>query len=116
VFHTEIAELEARWGAARAYQQTTIQDVTAAVTASDALSVENRARIRLAATHAINEATNVVHRVYRMAGSTAIFENAPFERRFRDMHAVSQQMQARQSHYETVGRQMMGLDSSSPHM
>lgn len=116
VFHTEIAELEARWGAARAYQQTTIQDVTADVTTSGVLSVENRARIRLAATHAINEATNVVHRVYRMAGSTAIFENAPFERRFRDMHAVSQQMQARQSHYETVGRQMMGLDSSSPHM
>jgi hypothetical protein len=51
-----------------------------------------------------------------MAGSSAIFENAPFERRFRDMHAVSQQMQARQSHYETVGRQIMGLDSNSPHM
>jgi alkylation response protein AidB-like acyl-CoA dehydrogenase len=116
VFHTEIAELEARWGAARAYQQTTIAEVTDAVSASGKLSTENRARIRLAATHAINEATNVVHRVYRMAGSTAIFENAPFERRFRDMHAVSQQMQARQSHYETVGRQMMGLDSSSPHM
>ena len=80
------------------------------------LTAENRGRIRLAGTHAINEATNVVHRVYRMAGSSAIFENAPFERRFRDMHAVSQQMQARQSHYETVGRQMMGLDSSSPHM
>ena len=32
------------------------------------------------------------------------------------LHAVSQQMQARQSHYETVGRQIMGLDSSSPHI
>ena len=116
VFHTEIAELEARWGAARAYQQTILLEVTDAVTATGKLSVENRARIRLAATHAINEATNVVHRVYRLAGSSAIFENAPFERRFRDMHAVSQQMQARQSHYETVGRQIMGLDSSSPHM
>ncbi len=116
VFHTEIAELEARWGAARAYQRTTIEEVTDAVVSTGALTTENRARIRLAATHAINEATNVVHRVYRMAGSSAIFENAPFERRFRDMHAVSQQMQARQSHYETVGRQIMGLDSSSPHM
>ena len=116
VFHTEIAELEARWGAARAYQQSILRDVTDDVSESGMLSVENRARIRLAATHAINETTNVVHRVYRMAGSSAIFENAPFERRFRDMHAVSQQMQARQSHYETVGRQIMGLDSSSPHM
>jgi indole-3-acetate monooxygenase len=116
VFHTEIAELEARWGAARAYQQSILDDVTQEVTATGTLSVANRARIRLAATHAINEATNVVHQVYRMAGSSAVFENAPFERRFRDMHAVSQQMQARRSHYETVGRQIMGLDSSSPHM
>ncbi|MDG2284710.1 MAG: acyl-CoA dehydrogenase family protein, partial [Alphaproteobacteria bacterium] len=116
VFHTEIAELEARWGAARAYQQSILRDVTDDVSESGMLSVENRARIRLAATHAINETTKVVHQVYRMAGSSAIFENAPFERRFRDMHAVSQQMQARQSHYETVGRQIMGLDSSSPHM
>jgi indole-3-acetate monooxygenase len=116
VFHTELAELEARWGAARAYQQTVLIEVTDEVTATGDLSVANRARIRLAATHAINEATSVVQRVYRMAGSSAIFENAPFERRFRDMHAVSQQMQARQSHYETVGRQIMGLDSSSPHM
>jgi indole-3-acetate monooxygenase len=116
VFHTEIAELEARWGAARAYQQTVLTEVTDNVTATGELTAENRGRIRLAGTYAINEATNVVYRVYRMAGSSAIFENAPFERRFRDMHAVSQQMQARQSHYETVGRQMMGLDSSSPHM
>ena len=116
VFHTEIAEMEARWGAARAYQQSVLVEITDEVTATGILSVGNRARIRLAATHAINETAGVVQQVYRMAGSTAIFENAPFERRFRDMHAVSQQMQARRSHYETVGRQIMGLDSSSPHM
>lgn len=116
VFHTQIAKLEATLGAARAYQQTVLQEVWEMVSETGLLSVENRARIRLAATYAINQATDVVHKVYRLAGSTAIFENAPFERRFRDMHAVSQQMQARQSHYETVGRQIMGLDSSSPHM
>jgi indole-3-acetate monooxygenase len=116
VFHTEIAELEARWGAARAYQQAVLIEVTDEVSATGELTTGNRARIRLAATHAINETANVVHQVYRMAGSTAIFDNAPFERRFRDMHAVSQQMQARRSHYETVGRQIMGLDSGGPHM
>jgi alkylation response protein AidB-like acyl-CoA dehydrogenase len=116
VFHTQIAELEAQWGAARAYQQSTLQEVWEIVCETGALSVENRARIRLAATYAINQTTDVVQRVYRLAGSSAIFEKAPFERRFRDMHAVSQQMQARQSHYETVGRQIMGLDSNSPHM
>lgn len=116
VFHTQIAELEARLGAARAYQQTILLDVWTVVSETGVLSVADRAGIRLAATYAINQATDVVHQVYRLAGSSAIFEHAPFERRFRDMHAVSQQMQARQSHYETVGRQIMGLDSGSPHM
>ena len=116
VFHTQIAELEAQWGAVRAYQQSTLQEVWEIACETGALSAENRARIRLAATYAINQTTDVVHQIYHLAGSSAIFENAPFERRFRDMHAVSQQMQARQSHYETVGRQIMGLDSNSPHM
>jgi hypothetical protein len=29
------------------------------------------------------------------------------------MHAVSQQVQARQDHYETVGRFLLGLDTDS---
>ena len=32
------------------------------------------------------------------------------ERRFRDIHAVSQQIQARQSHFETAGAYLLGLD------
>ena len=116
VFQTRIAELEAGLGAAKAYQQETLKSVWDDVLTSGTLAVANRARIRLACTYAINQATEVVHQIYRLAGSSAIFENLPFERRFRDMHAVSQQMQARQSHYETVGRQIMGLDSSSEHM
>ena len=51
----------------------------------------------------------MVEQVYHMAGSTAIFDNGPFERRFRDIHAVSQQLQGRATNYETVGRFMLGL-------
>lgn len=116
VFQTEIARLEAQLGAAKAYQQTVLNEIWAIVCDTKTLSTDNRARIRLAATYAINQATDVVHHVYRLAGSSAIFENEAFERRFRDMHAVSQQMQARHSHYETVGRHIMGLDSTNPHM
>ncbi len=116
VFHTRIAEVEARLGAARAYQQGTLEEVWATVVETGALTAADRARVRLATTWAINEAAEIVHGIYRLAGSTAIFEDRPFERRFRDMHAVSQQMQARHSHYETVGRLIMGLDATSPHM
>jgi len=112
----KIAELEAKWGAAKAYQQATLIEITARVVDTRLLSMSDRAKIRLATTYAINEATDVVQKVYRLAGSTAIFENQPFERRFRDMHAVSQQMQARYTHFETVGRHLMDLDNTAAHM
>ena len=42
-------------------------------------------------------------------GSTAIFESNPFERRFRDIHTVTQQQQGRKAHLQTVGAFLLGL-------
>ena len=110
VVHTRLAELEARLGAARAYQRETIREVWNEVDATREITMAQRARIRLATTYAINQATGVSEQVYRLAGSTAIFEDHAFERRFRDAHAVSQQVQGRHTNFETVGRHMLGLD------
>lgn len=110
VVQTRLAELEAKLSSARAYQQQVLDDVWRNVDASGDLSMEYRVQIRLATTYAINEATDVVEQVYRLAGATAIFESRPFERRFRDAHAVSQQVQGRHTNFETVGRFMLGLD------
>jgi alkylation response protein AidB-like acyl-CoA dehydrogenase len=113
VVQTRLAELEAKLRAARAYQQQTLSEVWEAVCASDELCTADRMRIRLATTYAINEATEVGEQVYRLAGATAIFDSQPFEQRFRDAHAVSQQVQGRFTHYETVGRHLLGLDAGS---
>ncbi len=110
VVQTRLAELEARLGAARAFQQQELHQVWQTVDASGELTMADRARLRLATTHAINEATDVAEQVYRFAGATAIFQSQPFERRFRDIHAVSQQVQGRHTNYETVGRHLLGLD------
>ena len=45
-----------------------------------------------------------------MAGATAVFSANKFERRFRDMHAIAQQIQARDAHYEDVGKAILGSD------
>ena len=116
VVHTRLAELEARLGAARAYQRETIRKVWAEADTSRAPTMAQRARIRLATTHAIHQATRVSEQVYRLAGSTAIFEDHAFERRFRDAHAVSQQVQGRHTNYETVGRHMLGLEIETTFM
>ena len=39
----------------------------------------------------------------------AIFPGSPFERRFRDMHTLSQQIQARGAHFESVGQILLGV-------
>ncbi len=110
VVQTRLAELEAQLGSARAYQQQVLSEIWQKVDSSRELEMRDRAHIRLATTYAINEATDVVEQVYRLAGATAIFESQAFERRFRDAHAVSQQVQGRHTNYETVGRFMLGLD------
>ena len=45
----------------------------------------------------------------RAAGVDAIFPGSPFERRFRDMHTLSQQIQARGAHFEQVGQVLLGV-------
>ena len=39
----------------------------------------------------------------------AIFPGSPFERRFRDIHTLSQQIQSRSAHFEAVGQVLLGM-------
>ena len=45
---------------------------------------------------------------YKHAGVDGIFPGSPFERRFRDMHTLSQQIQSRSAHFEAVGHILLG--------
>ena len=110
VFQSEAAELEGRWRGARAYLHAAVAEVWREAVRGGELTLDQRIAIRLAATTAINQATEVTAGAYRAAGATAIFNSQPFERRMRDAHAVSQQAQARVTHFETVGRHLLGLE------
>ena len=57
---------------------------------------------------AITAAAAVADWVYKAAGVDTIFPGSPFERRFRDMHTVTRQIQSRDAHYETVGQILLG--------
>jgi alkylation response protein AidB-like acyl-CoA dehydrogenase len=112
VIQRQVALAEAKLGAARALLHTTLANAWTAAKADPAgmLALDQRVRIRLATTYGIHQAVEVAETVYHAAGSSAIFTNNPFERRFRDIHAVSQQVQGRQAHFETVGAFLLGLD------
>ncbi len=108
VVHDELARCEARLSAARALLLDECTRVWDEVVATDDLTVAQRMRIRLAATHAIQESVAVVDILYNTAGTSAIFPASPFERRFRDIHTVAQQVQGRKSHFAVVGAWMLG--------
>jgi indole-3-acetate monooxygenase len=109
VIQSQRAQAEARLGSARAYLLSGLAEIWKAVGTTGELSLEQNTMIRLASTWAIDQALEVVNILYHSSGATAIFDNRPFERRFRDMHTASQQAQGRQAHYETIGRGLFGL-------
>ena len=47
---------------------------------------------------------------YQAAGSSAIFQSNPFERRFRDMNTVAQQAQGQPVNFEHAGTALLGLE------
>jgi alkylation response protein AidB-like acyl-CoA dehydrogenase len=94
--------------AARAGLLKVLDDLWIEVGETGHLSVEARVRVRQATTYAIHTARDVAHHVFHEAGSTAIFDNQPFERRLRDVNSVSQQLQGRRTHFETVGLYLLG--------
>jgi alkylation response protein AidB-like acyl-CoA dehydrogenase len=105
-----VALAEARLRSARAFLRDTVSASWDDVANSGRLSMDHRVNFRLATTFTIQECAGVVGSCYHLAGGTAIFTTAPFERRFRDVNAVTQQVQSRSDHFEVVGRYLMGLE------
>jgi alkylation response protein AidB-like acyl-CoA dehydrogenase len=104
-----VARAEATLGSARAYLMETLAETYARADDTRIIEIEDRAGVRLAATNAIHGAIEVADHVYKAAGVDAIFPGSPFERRFRDIHTLSQQIQAREAHYEAIGQVMLGV-------
>lgn len=108
-----IGQMEMRFRAARALLFTTLDSVWRDLVAGQTLSIDHQVGIRGSATFAIREAGAAVDFAYHEAGASAISESNPFERRFRDMHAVMQQVQARCANFEPVGRYLLGLPTGA---
>jgi alkylation response protein AidB-like acyl-CoA dehydrogenase len=105
----EVGRAEARLRAGLAFLREAVGGIWDAVVANGAVTLEQRAVLRLATTDGIRTAVSVVDMVYNMAGATAAYESSPIQRHFQDVHVMSQHLQARMAHYELVGRHWLGL-------
>ena len=109
-----IGRSEATLRAARAYLYATAAEVWRDLERGDRLTEAHRIALRIATTWTIHQSAAVVDTAYHMAGATSVFAANPFERRFRDMHAIAQQIQARDTHYEDAGKAILTADLSRP--
>jgi indole-3-acetate monooxygenase len=108
VVQSQVGMAETQLAAARAFFFAAWDEIWQAARAN-AMSLDQRVRLRMASINASQQSRQVVEMAYLAAGATAVFESNAFERRFRDMHAVSQQAQAQLSIYEVIGRHFLGL-------
>ncbi|WP_084801087.1 acyl-CoA dehydrogenase family protein [Bradyrhizobium sp. Tv2a-2] len=111
VVQSGLAQAEVNLRAARAYVLQSMAEIWQDLCAGAMITVAQRIIVRMAATNAILRAREAVDFAYHTAGATSIFDNHPLERRFRDMHTVTQQLQGRMSHFETVGAWMLGAET-----
>ncbi len=105
-----IGRAEASWGSARAFLREAASQAWKGAYDTRSLTVEQRIRLRLASTHTIRMAAEVVDAAYEICGSNAIFTSNPVQRRFQDAHVITQHLQGRMTHYETAGQFFLGLE------
>ncbi len=110
VVQLQVAQAEAKLRSSRSFLLGTLAELWDTAGRTGGFSREQGASLRLASTWAIHQARDVVTALYQAAGATAIFNDNPFERRFRDMHTACQQSQGRPIHLETVGQVLLGLE------
>src|ERR1700730_15370173 len=109
-----IGRTEATLRAARAYLYATATEVWRELASGAPITEEHRIALRIAATWTIHQSAAVFDTAYHMAGATAVFAANNFERRFRDMHTIAQQIQARDSQYEDAGGAILSANLGTP--
>lgn len=109
VVQSHVAQCEAKWRSARYFLHAAADEALETIEQRGEMELDQRTRVRLASTWAIQSSREIVNTLFHDCGSMAVFEDSPFERRLRDIDTVAQQAQGRILHYETVGQVMLGL-------
>ena len=108
-----LGEAEAALRAARALYYSAIDDAWAAAQDGGPVSDALRLGLRLAATHAARTSADVVRAMYDLGGGSAIYEDSPLQRRFRDAHTATAHFQVNEATWQLTGRLLLGLPSET---
>lgn len=111
---TNIGKAEALLRSGRSMLFEVVEEMWQTALAAQPITERQRADLRLAMTHAAQNAADATHLVCATAGTTSIFTSSALERYARDAEVVSRHNQLQFVNYEAVGRTVLGLESNSP--
>jgi alkylation response protein AidB-like acyl-CoA dehydrogenase len=105
-----VAKAEANLGAAGAFLDRVAADIEKSLGEGGDITLEDRARLRLAAVHLTHVGADVVTEAYKMAGGNALYTSSPLQRHLRDAFGATQHLMVAESMLEQVGRVFLGQD------
>ena len=108
VIQSAVSQHTGRLNAARSYLFEVIESYWDTLCAGGQPDLQQRALLRTGITNAMMTSREVVDFAHISTGTNGIFEDGPFERRFRDMHTLTAQGQAHLSNYQFAGQALMG--------
>jgi alkylation response protein AidB-like acyl-CoA dehydrogenase len=108
------AKAEAELRSARAFVFETVSEMWDTLEAGGTPTLEERALVQLACSHAASAAVRAVERVHACAGASANFASSPLERCYRNVAVVRQHITVSPQWIESAGRVLLGLESNSP--
>jgi alkylation response protein AidB-like acyl-CoA dehydrogenase len=114
VVQSQLAQAEAKLGAARAYLYEALQQVWDVAVQRQTIALPQKVKIQLAATHAVVASAEAVDLVHAASGTAGIRNEHRFQRHFRDVHTITQHGFISASRYESAGQLLFGLNSDWP--
>lgn len=108
-----VGRADATLNAGRAYRSAMIAEMWNTITAGDETTLEQRARCRLASTHAADCARETMDSMYRHGGSTSFKRESRLAECWRDLHTVGQTVTIAPEWYPICGRVLLGMDPGS---
>jgi alkylation response protein AidB-like acyl-CoA dehydrogenase len=109
----DVAKADAALGSARAFLLDEVGATWDDVLAGREVSLDQRARVRLAATNAGVRCAEAVDFAYNAGGGSSVFAKSPLQRCFRDIHTATQHIMVQPRGYEVFGRLRLGLPSDT---
>ncbi len=109
-----VSQAESLVQSARLFLFDSIDQLWRTLLSRGEVTIQSRAQVRLATSHAVASAVQAVDLLYVGAGASSLYAQCPLERAFRDVHAITLHIGVHPRVLESTGRILLGLEPDTP--